>query len=114
MRPFPFVYLILLIVLMSCSGPSEKADLLLVNATIYTVDDDVTVAQAIAIRDGRILATGTAEGIQNRYEADKVRDLSGAFVYPGWIDAHCHFFGYGMNLRSADLVGTEVSPSAGH
>ncbi len=106
MRLSPIVYLIPLFLMMSCKNEPQNADLLLVNGNIYTVDESFSRVGALAIKDGRILATGTSEEITGRYTASGVRDLEGAFVYPGWIDAHCHFFGYGMDLRSADLVGT--------
>lgn len=89
-----------------CSPVKEKADLLLINGTIYTVDENFSTCEALAIADGRILATGCSREIQAAYTAQEVRDLEGAFVYPGWIDAHCHFFGYGMNLNAVDVAGT--------
>lgn len=90
----------------SCSRADRKADLILTGGVIYTVDPGFSTAQALAVRDGKILAVGSSQEITGRYRADEVRELEGNFVYPGWIDAHCHFFGYGMNLNSADLVGT--------
>ena len=50
--------------------------------------------------------TGSAEEMESRYKASSSLSLEGKFVYPGWIDAHCHFFGYGMNLNAVDLAGT--------
>ena len=96
----------LTLVLISCSGPRQGADLILTNGTVYTVDEAFSTAEAIAIKDHRILAVGSAREITGTYRAGQVVDLKGAFVYPGWIDAHCHFFGYGMNLNAADLTGT--------
>jgi predicted amidohydrolase YtcJ len=49
---------------------------------------------------------GSAEAIARAYVAPEQVDLAGKFVYPGWIDAHCHFFGYGMNLNAVDVAGT--------
>jgi len=90
----------------SCTTGRKEADLILTDGVVYTVDPQFTTAEAIAVKDRRIIDTGTTEEITKRYSAPRVVDLQGAFVYPGWIDAHCHFFGYGMNLNSADLVGT--------
>ena len=95
-----------LIFMMSCNQSEKQADLILKGGVVYTVDSDFTVAEAIAVRDHRILDVGSNAEILKKYRADNIRDLEGRFVYPGWIDAHCHFFGYGMNLNEVDLTGT--------
>jgi predicted amidohydrolase YtcJ len=95
-----------LILLMNCGQTEKQADLILKGGTIYTVDSAFTTAEAIAVRDHRILDVGSNTEILKKYRAKTIRDLKGGFVYPGWIDAHCHFFGYGMNLNGADLTGT--------
>ena len=87
----------LLMSLMACSGGKKQADLILTNAVVYTVDQEFSKAEAIAVKNNRIVAVGSSEMIQSEYRSAEVRDLQGAYVYPGWIDAHCHFFGYGMN-----------------
>jgi len=89
-----------------CSAQKKEADLILIHGVIYTVDESFSRAEALAVKEGRIVAVGTSEEVLSAYESTQTKDLNGAFVYPGWIDAHCHFFGYGMNLYSADLAGT--------
>ena len=106
MRAIPALSIILFLFLISCSATKIQADLILTNGKVYTVDRDFSTAEAIAISDHRIVAVGTSREILRKYSANEVRDLHGAFVYPGWIDAHCHFFGYGMNLNAVDLTGT--------
>jgi predicted amidohydrolase YtcJ len=96
----------ILMIMISCNAQKNRADLILTNGKIYTVDDQFRLAEAVAIKDHRIIAVGTTKEILDGFRSKKVRDLEGAFVYPGWIDAHCHFFGYGMNLNIADLTGT--------
>ena len=76
------------------------------NGLIYTVDEEFSTAEAVAIKDQRILAVGSSREIAKAYQAPEIRDLEGRYVYPGWIDAHCHFFGYGMNLNAVDVAGT--------
>jgi len=78
----------------------------LTNGTVYTVDSAFSVAEAIAVKDHRILAVGPTKELTKNYRAKTIKDLKGAFVYPGWIDSHCHFLGYGLTLGEADLVGT--------
>lgn len=97
---------LLILLMTSCSPGKKEADLILTNGKIYTVDANFRMAEAIAIRDHKILAVGSTAEIEKKYSSDMVRDLEGACVYPGWIDAHCHFFGYGMNLNAVDVAGT--------
>lgn len=81
-------------------------DTILHNGFIQTVDDSLTVVQAIAIHNGNIVAVGSNEVILATYIATKLIDLEGENVLPGLIDPHCHFYGYGMSMRNADLRGT--------
>ncbi|WP_317172610.1 amidohydrolase [Hymenobacter polaris] len=75
------------------------------NATVYTVDSTFSKAQAFAVRDGRFVAVGSTADLQGRYQAARTVDASEQFVYPGFYDAHCHFYRYALGLRSANLVG---------
>jgi len=97
---------LLILLITSCSPGKKEADLILTKGKIYTVDNEFSMAEAIAIRNHRILAVGSSAEIEKKYTSSQVRDLEGACVYPGWIDAHCHFFGYGMNLNAVDVAGT--------
>lgn len=92
--------------LFSCNSPKMKADLIVTNARVYTVNDSFTVAESFAIKDGKFLAVGKTDEILAGFSSDQILDLKGKPVYPGFNDAHCHFFGYGMNLMQyADLAG---------
>lgn len=91
---------------MSCSQ-KQQVDLILHNANIYTVDDEFSVKEAIAIKENKIVALGTDSEIRNTYQAKQEIDLEKKYVYPGFIDPHCHFYGYGMNLLWADLTKTK-------
>lgn len=95
----------LLFILSGCTKP--KADLLVFNAKIYTVNEKFDVAQAMAIKDGKILAVGSEADIRNQYSGSEELDAKGKTIYPGFIDAHAHFYGYGESLQSADLRGTK-------
>ena len=88
----------------SCNN--HKVDTLIHHAVIYTVDSAFSVAEAMAVRDGKIVAVGTNKAIQNNYHADETIDAKGRAVYPGFIDAHAHFVGYGSSLFQVDLYGT--------
>ena len=91
--------------LTSCGGP-KKVDTIVVNGVIYTVDSSFSTAQAMAIKDGLIVATGTDAEILAAYTASEKIDAKGQAVYPGFIDAHAHFVGYGKSLFQVDLFGT--------
>ncbi len=84
----------------------EQVDSLLYNATFYTLDSLQPVASVIAINDGRIVAVGQ-DDLLNRFEADDRIDLEGGFAYPGFIDAHCHFYQLGLNESRLSLLGTK-------
>lgn len=84
----------------------EKADLIVYNGNIYTVDAEFSKASAMAVKDGLILAIGTDDDILNKYRAMIITDLEGAPVYPGLNDAHCHLTGLGRGLSRVDLRGT--------
>ncbi|MEY4595067.1 MAG: hypothetical protein RIQ47_1477, partial [Bacteroidota bacterium] len=96
---------LLIILIYGCSGP--KVDLILHHGKIYTVDNLFTIAEAVAIHDGKIIATGTSDEILNRYSATSIINLDGRCVYPGFIDAHSHFFGYASDLLKCDVTGTK-------
>lgn len=83
----------------------QSTDLILHNGKVYTVDSEFSVVEAFAVKDGKIIAVGSNDEILGKYESDSIIDAGGKAVFPGFIDAHCHFYGYGMNLTQADLNG---------
>ena len=92
--------------LISCSQKIE-VDLLVYNAIIYTVDSSFSVAEAMAVNKGKLVEVGKTAELQKKYDAKEKLDARGKFIYPGFIDAHAHFVGYGNSLQTIDLVGTE-------
>ena len=62
---------------------------------------------AIAIKDGVFYDVGEND-ILNKYDSKESFDLNGSTVLPGLIDAHCHFYGLGLNQLVIDLVGTQI------
>ena len=86
---------------------AQAADLIVTNARIYTVDENRPIVEAMAIRDGRVVATGPQRGIMTmRGPNTRVLDLNGRTVIPGMIDSHVHLLNLGNSLRNVDLVGT--------
>lgn len=90
--------------------PEQAADLVLLNGKIITVDAADTIAQAVAVRDGRIQAVGTTDQMQALVgPATQTLDLGGRAVTPGLIDAHNHLQVMGlMNTYYVSFVPPEV------
>src|ERR1700722_3772679 len=78
-------------VVTASAAQAQSADTILVNGKVITLDPRSSVAQAIAIGDGRVLATGTDEDARKRADAHtKVVDLGGRTAIPGLIHSHIH------------------------
>jgi predicted amidohydrolase YtcJ len=92
------------IILLCSSCINQRVDLIVHHAQIYTVNNDFATAEAMAVQDGKIVAIGTNDEILKAYQSDSLVDAKGAAVYPGFIDAHAHFLGYGQSLYSVDLM----------
>jgi predicted amidohydrolase YtcJ len=102
----PIVYCLSSIFLFSCKF-RQKVDSIVHNATIYTINETFDTAQAMAIRDGKIVAIGSNDIILKEYESNETTDAKGKTVFPGLIDAHAHFVGYAMGLQQVNLFGTK-------
>ena len=98
--------LITILILNSSFGCKKNVDLIIYNANIYTVDDNFNVAEAVAIKNGLFYDIGEND-ILKKYNTKESLDLNGSTVLPGLIDAHCHFYGLGLNQQEIDLVGTK-------
>jgi predicted amidohydrolase YtcJ len=87
--------------------PAAAADLVLLGGRVFLADEAGTVVQALAVRDGRVVAAGTdAEVRAHAGAATRVVELRGRLVTPGFNDAHIHFGPGGVSLLNVDLLGT--------
>jgi predicted amidohydrolase YtcJ len=85
-------------------GHAETADTVLFNGKILTVDNDFSVREALAIAQGRVLASGTSAAMRKLAgDATRLIDLGGRTVIPGLTDGHIH------GVRAALTFGTEVN-----
>lgn len=96
---------LLLLLAAACKQQDYNADLLVKNAVVYTVDGKFSTAEAFVVKGGKIIAVGKDDSLENIYKAHKVVDAEGHAVYPGFIDAHSHFYGYGLSLQQVELDG---------
>jgi predicted amidohydrolase YtcJ len=100
------LFLFVTTILFGCNE-NLLVDTIVHNANIYTVDDAFSKQQAFAIKDGKIVEVGAENQILNKYTASEVIDAKQGYLFPGLIDAHCHFLGYGVEKNRINLVGTD-------
>ena len=93
------------LVLAGCNQPVVEApDLILHGGTIYTGLDNLPPVEAVSVRNGRVVATGTsADLLKTAGDKTEKVDLAGTFLYPGFTDAHAHLYGIGERETSLDL-----------
>ncbi len=85
---------------------AQPADLIVTNARIYTVDDGRPLAEAMAIRGGRVQFAGSERGaLTMRGPQTRILDAADATIIPGIADAHVHLLNLGLALRTVSLVG---------
>ncbi len=94
------------LLLASCSlEKAEPADLIFTNGIIYTVNESQPTAEAVAVKDGMILALGSSTEIEkHKAENTEVIDLQGNTMTPGIIESHAHLMGIGYNKLELDLM----------
>ena len=102
-----FLFVTCISLFISCQDPKIKADLIVHNAKVYTVDDEKPTAEAFVVKDGKFIAVGDAQTLMDSYEAATIIDANGKAIVPGLIDAHCHFYNLGLQLQKVDLTGTK-------
>ncbi len=98
------IILLPLLVLFACNPSKEQVDLIVEAQAIYT--GDTISGNAMAIKDGKIVAVAKVESIRQDYEASEYQAYKG-IVYPGFNDAHAHFLGYARGLGRVNLIGTK-------
>ncbi|RUU88999.1 amidohydrolase, partial [Mesorhizobium sp. M7A.T.Ca.TU.009.01.3.1] len=91
---------------MSVTGAGHNADLIVINGRVLTIDDDNPTAEAVAVKDGAIVAIGSRASIEEfKGPATRVIDAKGGSVVPGFIEAHMHLFSGGAELAHLQLTG---------
>ena len=97
-----------ILLLSSCSVEKDciEADLVLINAKVYTANEKLPEAEAVAILKDKIIFVGSAnESVQYTCNDNRIKDLGGNFLFPGFIDAHAHLKGIGYREMNLNLQG---------
>ena len=105
---FSSLFITSILCLTGCSGTQNSgADIILTNGYVYTVDDNKSVVEGVAIKDGKIIALGsTADMLTYKGKNTIVNDLGGKMVMPGLHDMHIH----ALDIVKPDMcdLGSEV------
>ncbi|WP_298879455.1 amidohydrolase family protein [uncultured Polaribacter sp.] len=100
-----FLYFLTISLFTFCK--KQDADIIVLNSNTYTVNNNFDKAEAFAIKDGKFIAVGTNDEIQKNYSSSNIIDAKNKTIVPGLIDAHCHFYGLGMQQQKVNLRGTK-------
>ena len=99
--------LLLLITLTTCFSCNVKSvDSIIINAKIYTVNNQNEIAKSIVIKDGKILDISNSN-LNKKYYSNTIIDAKGKTILPGLIDSHCHFYNLGLSQQVINLRGTK-------
>lgn len=111
-RMFKLAFVISLVVLGSCNqspkqnNSTNSADAIYYGGDIITMEgDSPTYPESVAVKDGKVIFVGTkADAEKMKGDSTIMNDLKGKTLVPGFIDGHCHFFGFGAQSISANLL----------
>ena len=99
---FLILIMIFCLFVLTCSkklGYNYSADLVLLNGKIITIDEKESIAEAAAVKFGKIIAVGANNEIKSSIGKDtQVIDLNGKTVIPGLMDSHCHMTGTALSM----------------
>ena len=99
-------YILFLFFTVHLTSCNTRVDFIVHNAKVYTTNRDMDVASAFAVKDGKFIAVGD-ESLLDEYQTSNLVDAQGLPVYPGFIDAHCHFLSLGLTQTQVQLEGTK-------
>ena len=106
----PGLAVVLVCVLITITnGAQERAEMAIINGKIYTVAEQNPWAEAVAVRDGKIIAIGEYRDVRRYINRDThVIDVEGQLVIPGFHDSHCHFASGGRSLTELNVASMSV------
>jgi predicted amidohydrolase YtcJ len=99
-------FLIVVALLFFSCKQTQKADLIIYDAAIFTADSTMQTASAVAVKDGIILAVGGEEDMKKLIKEGHTQllDAQGQFMMPGFIEGHGHFSGLGYSLINLNFL----------
>ena len=95
-------FIFLIFIIYTTFGCTNRVDLLVHNAKIYTVNEDFEIVSAFAVKDGKFIEVGGKELVK-KYKPANTVDARGLAIFPGFIDSHGHLLSLGLNQFKADL-----------
>ena len=99
------LFFLIALILTSCT---EKVDLIVHNAQVYSGGLSLNISSAFAVKDGVFIDIGEEDSdILNNYSSNNVINAQGLPVYPGFIDSHAHFYNLGYSKNQVDLFNTK-------
>lgn len=103
-----FLFIVMFCIMSISCVEKPYADLIITNGNIFTVEKDNHVAEAIAVKDDRIIAIGSSTEIDKfLHEKTKVINAEGHFIMPGFIEGHGHFSALGKSLQSLNFLNSK-------
>lgn len=109
MKPFKLSFFLLLLYIVSCRPPVEKADQIYLNGTILTMEPAQPQVEAVAVRDGKILARGSQKDILKfKGDSTMVINLEGKTMMPGFIDPHSHYIAAVISTISTNISSPPI------
>lgn len=101
-----FIYLFILLLMLQSCYKGKRVDLIIHNARVHVMNDQLKIADAIAIKDGKIVEVGAERQILNKYSADQTIDAQSKDVFPGFHDCHGHIISLAKQMLHVDLRKT--------
>ncbi len=102
MRKYLFIFTVFITVL-SFYSCSKAPDVIYINGKIHTMDINNSIVEAVAVKDGKIIETGSNQELNGKYESAEKIDLGGKVVIPGLNDAEGSLVNYALNLSNIYL-----------
>lgn len=96
----------LILTLIGCQNKKIDVDFLVVASKIYVCDTAFSIVEAMIVHEGKIIETGSENELLKKYSPEEIDRYDG-FIYPGFIDAHAHFYGLGQMTSRVDLTGVK-------
>lgn len=112
MKRFFLIFLIVFFSQFTLSAQNQSNRAIYTAEKIYLADTGFTTATAMVVENSIILYAGDVRTADSLYPNTPKMEFPGKFIYPGFIDAHCHFLAYSRGLTEVDLVGCKSEADA--